>query len=90
MSSYSFMRWPQGNCEPSSNHVHIFDREKVPDSVIYIWFDGTKKSFGMAETEDEKLSSELLVEDEISNSSLLSFEHLETMMSHLIKYSFET
>ena len=92
MSSYSFMRWPQGNCAPSSNHVHIFDREKVPDSVIYIWFDDTKKSFGMAETEDEKLSSELLVKDEkfVSNSSLLSFEHLETMMSHLIKYSFET
>ena len=46
----------------------------------------------MAETEDEKLSSELLVKDEkfVSNSSLLSFEHLETMMSHLIQYSFET
>ena len=34
MSSYSFMRWPQGNCEPSSNHVHIFDRQKL----LIQWF----------------------------------------------------
>ena len=61
MSSYSFMRWPQGNCEPSSNHVHIFDRQKfliqwfifdLMSQTNVFWYDWKR---------DDKVSSEILV-----------------------------
>ena len=88
MSSYSFMRWPQGNCEPSSNHVHIFDREKF----LIQWF-----IFDLMTQKSLLVWLKLKMKNyhpnywlKTKNSSLLSFEHLKTIMSNLIKYTFET